>query len=396
MAALDPNQAYVPVLKDTGLAIFAVSVAGGILSAITVLLRTWVRVSSAAFGLDDGLMLGGLAIYLADVALACEGARAGLGSPDAELSAKMATDSRMWLIVWMLLYTCGLCMVKSSICVTMLRIAQTMQYFRICVYTLLAITVASWITTFVGVLLLCRPVAANWDANLLATGQAECASMDAMIALAYTSTASTILTDLACAVLPAFLLWRMQMPLRNKILVGILLSFASFASVSTMIRTPYIEYYRTPLDNLPYHIGNIVLWSNIETAIGLIAGSLPSLRLLINRARKGTQSNDISGSNRRPGDNSDLVTFGSTPVAKGASRVRGRSYKSPTETGVSTTTIFAQGEGDWRRLRDSSSGTRVDSDLETDMAKGIRADYSYQVELSERPSGVRGPAAGKE
>lgn len=109
----------------------------------------------------------------------------------------------------------------------MLRIAQTMRYFRIAVYTLLVITIATWITTFVGILLLCRPVSANWDASLVMTGKGECASMDSMIALSYTSTASTILTDMACAVLPAFLLWDMQMALRNKILVGVLLSFAS-------------------------------------------------------------------------------------------------------------------------------------------------------------------------
>jgi len=94
------------------------------------------------------------------------------------------------------------------------------------------------------------------------------------------------------------------------------------------------------------------------------------------------------GPGGRPAGNTDLVTFGSVPVA----RSRGRSYKSPTETGTSTTTIFAQGEGDWRRLRDSSSATRVETELDSDLAtKGIRADYSYQVELTDRSPGMRGP-----
>lgn len=60
MATIDPSQAYLPELRGTSLSIFAVSVVGGVLSAITVLLRTWVRVSQSTFGLDDGLMLGGL------------------------------------------------------------------------------------------------------------------------------------------------------------------------------------------------------------------------------------------------------------------------------------------------------------------------------------------------
>lgn len=126
----------------------------------------------------------------------------------------------------------------------------------------------------------------------------------------------------------------------------------------------------------------------------MIAGSLPSLRLLINKARKGPDSDDLSGGpGARPAGNTDLVTFGSAPVAKS----RGRSYKSPTETGISTTTIFAQGEGDWRRLRDSSSATRVEPEVDQDLAtKGIRADYSYQVELTDRSPGVKGPVGDKE
>lgn len=183
-------------------------------------------------------------MYLADVALACEGARSGLGAPDSELSATMAMNSRMWLIMWMLVYVSALCVVKSSICITMLRIANTMTYFRICVYILLFITIASFLTTFIGVLLLCNPVAGNWDASLVMTGKAKCASMDTMIALSYTSTATTILTDMACAVLPAFLLYGMQMPLRTKILVGILLSFASLyvhCSTIWMHRTSHAD-----------------------------------------------------------------------------------------------------------------------------------------------------------
>lgn len=82
------------------------------------------------------------------------------------------------------------------------------------------------------------------------------------------------------------------------------------------------------------------------------------------------------------GNNSDLVTFGSAPVFKG-SRSKGRGYKSPTATGLSTTTIFAQGEGDWRRLGDGSYVDKGGSDQEGAQSGGIRADYSYQVELTE-------------
>ena len=60
MSAKDPNQPYLHQLEGTSLAIFAVPLVCCIVSTTVVALRTWARVSSKAFGLDDGLMVAGL------------------------------------------------------------------------------------------------------------------------------------------------------------------------------------------------------------------------------------------------------------------------------------------------------------------------------------------------
>ena len=166
-------------------------------------------------------------IYLACVVLSCLGALHGLGTPNANLSPMMMVDSMMYLMVWMLIYVGGLCMIKTSICITTLRIATNMPKLRICVYLLMGLTIATWITTFTGILLICDPVAANWDQTLVIEKGAKCADMSVMIGLSYFATASTIATDLICAILPAVVLWQTQMKPRTKILVATLLSFGS-------------------------------------------------------------------------------------------------------------------------------------------------------------------------
>lgn len=133
----------------------------------------------------------------------------------------MLQQGLKYLILWMLVYVVGLMTIKCSICVTLLRIATNKKPYRIAIYALLGLTVATCIVTFVGVLLLCRPVSANW------TGKGECASMSSMVALSYTSTAATIGTDLACAVVPAMMLWNTQMTRHKKLSVMVLLSFGS-------------------------------------------------------------------------------------------------------------------------------------------------------------------------
>lgn len=162
-----------------------------------------------------------------DVGLGSIGSMHGLGTVNAKLNMIMMMEATKYLMIWMLIYVCGLMLIKASICMTLFRIASTNKTYRLCIIVLLAIIVGNFLTTFVGVLLLCSPVEANWNTTLVAQGKATCASMDAMIGLSYTSTAVSIATDMACAVLPGVILWRTQMAFRTKISVTILLSFGS-------------------------------------------------------------------------------------------------------------------------------------------------------------------------
>ncbi|KAK1984928.1 hypothetical protein LZ30DRAFT_406463 [Colletotrichum cereale] len=369
MSTVDPNQLWLGTLEGTGLSLFVVSIVGGILSLIVVGLRTHQRLRSGNFSLDDGLMIFGLVVYIVDVVLACLGAKSGLGTRNEHLNPTMMVESIKYLMIWMLLYITALCAIKASICFTTLRIATTMPKLRVAVYALLGLTIATFFTTFIGVLLLCRPVEANWNQALIKEGRGECSSVTSMLGLSYTSTAATIATDLACAVLPAIILWQTQMKLSTKIVVSTILSFGSFASICTMIRTPYIDNYNRPFDDFSYHIGNIPLWSNIETAVGLVAGSLPALRQLVTRnvstrgASKGTE-----GSAGLHPSSAGLVTIGGS----------GGTSKSKVRKGLKSNFEIDDEQGNWTRLDEDTA-----SDKESTVPiRGIRKETTYEVEMS--------------
>lgn len=160
-------------------------------------------------------------IYGVDVGLACHGATVGLGSRTKDLNLFMMVEGMKYLMLWMLVYVIGLAVIKSSICATLLRIAGQQKGFRIAIFSLLALTIVTFLVTFIGILLLCTPISGNW------TGEGKCASMETMVALSYTSTAATITTDLACVAVPSVMLWNVQMKKSKKISVFILLSFGS-------------------------------------------------------------------------------------------------------------------------------------------------------------------------
>jgi len=58
-----------------------------------------------------------------------------------------------------------------------------------------------------------------------------------------------------------------------------------------------------------------------------------------------------------------------------------RSYRNPTDLGISMATVQSRGDGDWSRLQDESFDKEDVENL-----KGIRADYTYEVDLSPTPN----------
>jgi hypothetical protein len=133
----------------------------------------------------------------------------------------LSVEGKKYLMLWMMVYVIGLATIKCSICVTLFRVAAANRTFKIAIYVLLGLTISTFIVTIVGILLLCKPVSANWD------GQGECAAMSSMVALSYTSTASTIVTDLSLAILPGIMVMGTPMKLLQKLSVVGLLSFGS-------------------------------------------------------------------------------------------------------------------------------------------------------------------------
>ncbi|KAL7619640.1 hypothetical protein AAE478_010181 [Parahypoxylon ruwenzoriense] len=382
MEEVDQHAGGAVALQGIGLAIFVTSVVLASVSAIVVSLRVYVRWFEASIWWDDGLMFAGLVLYVVDVSFACTSTVYGLGAVDTDLTELLEVEGKKYLTIWSFFYAACVLSVKTSICMTMFRLAQTMRYLRFCVYILLAISIASFCVTFVGGLTLCRPVAAIWDTRLIADGEAMCAPRFAILGISYTTAAATMATDVACAILPAVILWKTQLELKTKILVSLLLSFGSFASICTIIRMPYVRYYMDEHDEL-YWIANIVLCSNVETAIGLIAGSVPILQKLIMRRRRAkSQAQDTLGQSPNvPG----LVTFGNSPMAKStrggkinnSHNIRA-GFRNPTDTGFSIAIVQA-GEPRWPQDCWESLGDESST-------RGIRADYTYEVELSEGPA----------
>ncbi|KAJ4379594.1 hypothetical protein N0V86_004775 [Didymella sp. IMI 355093] len=193
------------------------------------------------------------------------------------------------------------------------------------------------------------------------SGEGECASAETFLIIAHTATVSTILTDLALVVVPAIILWNTQMKRQAKIQAFGLLSFASLASIITMIRIPFVNKFESQT-NLPFWVAHIVLCSNVETGIGCFASSIPALRHFFTNGRDGSTGPTTKG-------HVSTVTGGLS-----SRRTKGRD---PTDLGFSLATVGGRDKDAWERINDGAS----DKSTAPMNDKRIYAERTYTVDV---------------
>ncbi|KAJ4318025.1 hypothetical protein N0V84_007079 [Fusarium piperis] len=211
------------------------------------------------------------------------GVYSGIGTRDTKLNAIMQGGGRRYLWYFQVTYCFSLLFIKGSICVMLLRIAVGRTYRTIIWVTLIFSTLSTTVG-IIGLFLICRPISAAWG------HPGKCSPAIVSASLGYVVSTGALVTDWTCAILPGFMLYKTNMKTSMKVLLTIILGLGVLASIATIIRLPDMKYY-TQSDDYLYNVANIIIWSIVESGIGIFASSLPSLgRLLKNRVHTESSS----------------------------------------------------------------------------------------------------------
>ncbi|CAJ2513251.1 Uu.00g013700.m01.CDS01 [Anthostomella pinea] len=315
-----------------------------VLSALAVGLRVWVRTSffldRQIWGWDDTLAVLSLVTFIPSCVFIILAAHYGLGRRDADITPLLRARAALYLGYWQMFYATSTNLVKAGIAMTLLRLTAQRRYR----YPILGIMISPALFT-VGVVIVlvttCYPLGAQWDLAL-----ARCAAHDVMAQLSYLFTVFTVLLDWACAVIPYLLLRDLEMRKAVKITLLAVLMFGGLAGVCAIIRLPYLKYYLIEKDQL-YYFANIVLWSTVENAIGIIAASLPMIRKLF--GIYATSSREESQPVERAGA---VETIGGTPLTKHHTSIQ---LKSMSSSRLKSSTLRSGEHGRWNRLDGANS-----------------------------------------
>jgi hypothetical protein len=115
-------------------------------------------------------------------------------------------------------YALTLALVKSSICVTVIRIAIKKKYVRI-LQALIVMSVALSSFGIIFLLVQCRPFEAHWIPS-----KGTCFSKLIPTILTYAASVSNVVTDSAVAVIPMFLVRKLQMRHKLKLYAQLIMA----------------------------------------------------------------------------------------------------------------------------------------------------------------------------
>ena len=108
---------------------------------------------------------------------------------------------------------------KISFAVFLLRIVSRRIHAWI-IYAASMCTVVGGVALFFVTTFQCKPVSHYWDKR----GDGTCLDMNIIVALAYLYSAFSVITDFTFAVLPAFLIWGLNMKKRARFVLIFLIA----------------------------------------------------------------------------------------------------------------------------------------------------------------------------
>ena len=189
---------------------------------------------------------------------------------------------------------------KASIAVMLLRLT-VIRTHRIIIWTVLAITELYSGFFFLLFIFQCQPSQYFW--TRYTGGKGTCINTNITIYTFYAYSAMVCVGDWIYATLPYFLVWKLQMDTRSKVVVIIILSLGAIASTATIIRIPYV-HTMGDVDDFLYATTDVAIWSCVETGIGITTACLatlrPLLRTWLERTGFGSTPNHRKGGNSYP------------------------------------------------------------------------------------------------
>ncbi|KAJ4419478.1 hypothetical protein N0V82_004923 [Gnomoniopsis sp. IMI 355080] len=258
------------MVETQGPTVDAVSIAFGVLTLVTISLRLWARIFVVkSLGIDDYLICVAALLSWGFIATTLASVRYGLGSHISDVEEHYGADDLITYaqIVWLssLFYNACLGFIKVSALALYMRLGD--RTLRRLAIIMIAVVTCQASANVLAALFQCTPISAAWDKTAGETY--KCIDINAFY---LANAAVNIFTDLLTYSLPIPLALKLQMPLRQRIGLAVILCLGLFYIPQMLVST-----------DATWAIAGAMYWSVIETNIGILSASIPSWKVLAKR-----------------------------------------------------------------------------------------------------------------
>ncbi|KAH7119260.1 hypothetical protein EDB81DRAFT_701171 [Dactylonectria macrodidyma] len=276
-----------------------------ILATIFVALRFWARSYTAGrYGKDDWMMVVALVVVFALGAINHAEIAYGLGRHVDTLPMGDVITFFKCLLAHECIYITAVLFVKLSVLQMYLRIfGFASREFKIAAIIIASTNIAWWISIFAVCIFQCNPIRKAW----LPWVEGTCINLKASF---IGNAIPNILTDVVMLCMPLRQVWKMRLPLAQKLSVCFTFLLGGFVLFASIYRFTTLMQFDTR--DTTWTLATACTWCVVEVACGVIGGCLPILRPLMLKVSHQF-GNLTSGEEAQSGDKSqppEVVTIG--------------------------------------------------------------------------------------
>ncbi|KAI0132004.1 hypothetical protein BJ170DRAFT_591986 [Xylariales sp. AK1849] len=250
---------------------------------------------------DDHLLIAAWTMLVAFVSVTTYAVHGGLGTHDGS-GLNDPAFVQLMITILTVLAAFGAAWSKTSFAITLLRI--TSGYVKLILWAI--VISLNVVLTFNAILpfVWCSPAQKGWTPTMMI---GTCWDRQIVIKYMTFSTAYSAAMDFVLAVVPWAVIMKLNMAYKEKIGFAVCLSLAVVAGITSIercvnIRLQYQEDYT-------FEAGRLTMWTAAETAVTIIAASIPVLRMLIRNivTHKAYSNSGGNGSTFQRGTHTSMI-----------------------------------------------------------------------------------------
>ena len=202
------------------------------------------------------------------------------GQPVSAFTLADNQNSQRYAFLAQPIWAWAIASIKISVLLMLLRL-QTDRFWRRFCWAMMGLVLLLAVYNMISQLTQCIPLHKTWD--LLGVVQGHCWGTNAIRINIYIVATIHFVTDFIVALLPITFLKKVQRPLRERAIIGVLMALGMLAGIASIIKMVVSANFGKTGD---YNLDGIRvgMWSLLEELIGFIAACVPCLRLPFQRA----------------------------------------------------------------------------------------------------------------